>query len=131
MFGRVMIGAVAALAMLSVLAIPSRGGAPAKPATATKARSQQVLAPWRPSLATRFAGALTGLDQHVLDSHERAGYVTASVAGVGRSGLAKLRADAAKAALRVARTCRCDLNGYRVVIQVPMRAPVVLASGAL
>jgi hypothetical protein len=130
MIGRALIGGAAAMAMLSVLAFAGSGaGAPVAPAAKTS--SLPVPAPWRPSPAIRFAGALTGLDQHVLDAHDRAGYVTASVAGVRRPGLAKLRADAATAGRRVVRMCRCDLRGYRIIIQMPGRAPVVLASGAL
>ncbi|MDX6535226.1 MAG: hypothetical protein QOF68_2970 [Gaiellales bacterium] len=118
------------MAMLSVLALAPGERGSAVP-SAAKTSPLPVLAPWRPSPAVRYAGALTGLDQHVLDSHDRLGYVTASVAGVRASGLAELRADAAEAARRVARTCRCDLRGYRVVIEVRGRAPVVLASGAV
>jgi hypothetical protein len=130
MIGRTLIGGAAAMAMLSVLAFAGSGAsAPVVPAAETS--SLPVPAPWRPSPAIRFAGTLTGLDQHVLDSHDRAGYVTASIARVRGPGLAKLRADAATAGRRVVRMCRCDLRGYRIITELPGRPPVVLASGAL
>jgi hypothetical protein len=87
------------------------------------------LAPWRPSLAVRFTGALTSFDRHVSDASDRAGYVTVSVSGVGGSDLPALSNDSAAAAGRVARSCRCRLRGYRVFARVPGRGVVVVASG--
>ena len=86
------------------------------------------LAPWRPTLASRFAGAMTGLDQHVLVSHDRGGFVTATIGASDMTGLDDIRVAAARAAHRIAGTCHCDVRGYRILVKAGARPLVVIDS---
>jgi hypothetical protein len=130
MLGRVLIGGAAVTAMLAVLAVPTARtrATPGDAAGATSPPATPVLAPWRPTLALRFTGAMTALDQHVLDSHDRAGFVTATVGASGSSSLNEIRADAARATRWIAQTCRCKVRGYRIVVRAPARPLAVIDS---
>ena len=107
--------------MLALLSLAPGGSAPGS-------RLPQLV-PWRPSLSVRFTGALTSFDRQVSDASDRAGFVTVSVSGVHTTDLRALSGDAARAARRVSRSCRCRLRGYRVLARVPGRGVLVVASG--
>ena len=119
---RGIIAAGTALMLLALLAaVPS---SPAPPANVPDLR------PWRPSLATRFTGAMLSLGQPVTDAYDRNGYVVAAISGVHASDLPYVRRAAATAGRRVARTCRCDMRGYAVRARVPGRGVLVVASSS-
>jgi hypothetical protein len=114
-------GIATAAVLLVVLAI-----APGRAATG---HHLPVLAPWRPSLAVRFSGAMTSFNHPVDSADDRNGFVTMTVAGVDASQLLGLRSAASHAADRVARSCRCTVRGYQVLAHVPGRGVLVVASG--
>ncbi len=107
--------------MLAILA--------AVPGRAITLHSLPPLVPWRPSLAVRFAGAMTHLNHHVTAATDSGGVVTVTVDGVIPAQLDELRSAARLAATRVSKTCRCRLRGYRVQIQLPGRGLQVVAAG--
>jgi hypothetical protein len=107
--------------LLAVLAL-----APGRAATL---HHLQVLAPWRPSLAVRFSGAMTSFDHPVESADDHNGFVTMTVSGIDPSQLTGLSAAASRAADRVSRSCRCTLRGYQVLARIPGRGVLVVASG--
>ncbi|TMB85923.1 MAG: hypothetical protein E6J45_14675 [Chloroflexi bacterium] len=117
---RAITGPVTAGLMLAVLATA--------PGHAAHARHQPVLAPWRPSLAVRFSGAMMSLHQPVSSAGDHNGFVTLTVAGVDPARLGALSSAAARAADRVSHSCRCRLSGYEVLARVPGRGVQVVAS---
>jgi hypothetical protein len=119
---RAITGPLTAGLMLAVLAMA--------PGHHSHARHQPVLAPWRPSLAVRFSGAMTSFDHPVSSAGVRNGFVTLTVAGIDPSQLGALSTAAARAADRVSHSCRCRLSGYEVLARVPGRGVQVVASSA-
>ena len=101
----------------------------AAPGRAVTLHPLPPLAPWRPSLAVRFTGAMTHLGHHVNAATDSNGVVTVTVDGVIPAQLDELRAAARLAATRVSKTCRCRLRGYRVQIRLPGRGLQVVAAG--
>ncbi|MDX6522971.1 MAG: hypothetical protein QOI17_484 [Gaiellales bacterium] len=100
------------------------------PGRALPPKNIQDLRPWRPTLAIRFSGAMLSQGQPVSDVSDRHGFVTASIAGIRTSQLEQVKAAAATAARRVARTCRCRVRGYEVRARVPGRGVQVVASSS-
>src|ERR1043165_6785037 len=96
MGARAITGPLTAGLMLAVLG--------AAPGQRLQDRHRPVLAPWRPSLAVRFSGAMTSFDQPVSSAGDHNGFVTVTVAGVDASQLGALSSAAARAADRVSRS---------------------------
>ncbi len=114
-------GLATAAVLLAVLAITPR--------SAATGHHLPVLAPWRPSLAVRFSGAMTSFNHPVDSADDRNGFVTMTVTGVDSSQLLGLRSAASRAADRVSHSCRCTVRGYQVLTRVPGRGVLVVASG--
>jgi hypothetical protein len=109
--------------MLAVLALAAGPG--------SQARRPPVLAPWRPSLAVRFSGAMRSFDHPVARSSDHNGVVTLMMTGVLPSDLVAIRSAAARSAERVVASCHCHLRGYEVLARLPGRGvQVVAADGA-
>jgi hypothetical protein len=120
MAGRAVTGMLTAALMLVVLAM--------SPAHTAPGRRLPALAPWRPSLAVRFSSAMTSFDQPVSSAGDSGGFITVTVAGIDPSNLGSISSAAARAAVRVSRSCRCRLRGYEVLARVPGRGVQVIAS---
>ena len=89
------------------------------------------LAPWRPSVESRFEHALVAIGQPPSGVEYENGVLTAYVPPLVPAALAGLRRDAALAAARVSRSCRCDLRRYRIVVADAHLRPAVLAMGTI
>ena len=120
MRGRILAGPLVAVTLLALLAL-----SPGRPAP----RHLAHLAPWRPTVAQRFAAAMQA-SQHDLSSvsyHD--GQITAVVRLGAPELLPRLRVDAAIAASRVRHTCACVLTGYRVMTDRFGPDPILIAAG--